>query len=91
VKFAKGYNQLKNIKKERSLARRKNIFEKKFFTGFCQVTRVTGRPGRSTEFDRFFLLSVFHLTQTDSATGSTGLACQASSGLIIIPDMTWLT
>ena len=38
------YNKLKNMKKEGSLAKRKNIFEKKkqVSTGFCWVTRVPG-------------------------------------------------
>ena len=51
-------NQLKNIKKKRSLVRKKNTFEKKkqVSTEFCQVARVTGQPSGSTKFDCFFAL-----------------------------------
>ena len=41
------------MKKETSLIRKKNLDS----TGFCQVARVTSRPGRSIGFDHFFALA----------------------------------
>jgi hypothetical protein len=53
VNFEKDYNKLKDIKKEGSLARRKNTFEKKyslpgFFGLFGSRVNPAGRPGHGS-------------------------------------------
>jgi len=49
-------NELKNIKKDGSLVRRK--IHKKKKSGFNRVTRVTGQPDESIRFFEFFLIPV---------------------------------
>ena len=76
-------NQLKNIKKKRSLVRKKNTFEKKnrYLPSFVRSpgSRVN-LVGRSS-LTVFLLLLVFYLTQTILATRST---CRADPSLITI-------
>ena len=53
---------------------------------FDRVARVMGRPAGSTGFHQFFLLPVFCLTRTGSATGSTRRAGPGLITLVYTPN-----
>ena len=81
------YNKLKNMKKEGSLAKRKNIFEKKK-TGLYRVLLGHPSSGLTRQDDRFYLgqlqariLNEMYLAKTPGHPGP-GLTCRAKPSLI---------